>query len=249
MKKARRKRWLPRTTQRAPRAVIPADRRTIIAGLNLRCRADDRGRVSVDALRLRAAILLAAGSGLRVGEVTKLNLRQLLEDPENARWRLASLVYLRPEQAKGRRVGDQQWASSGTIVIGDDARAALRSYVVELKRRGWTSSWPPAADQPLFVAVRRNARSRRPKSQQHGRLAVRTLQYQFRAFQLQCGITTPYHFHDLRHTAMTKCAEVVGGNIRALCDFGRCSAKTATRYLHNFTPEKLAAARNELAFR
>lgn len=239
------KRRKPRT-ERPPRAILPADRRKMLAGLNLRCRPDARGRVVIDALRLRAAVLLSAGSGLRVGEVCKLDLVQFLEDPKEPRWRLMSLVYLRPSQAKGRRVGDHQWASSGTIVIGDDARAALRAYVAELKRRRWID-WPPTPGQPLFIAVRGNGRG--DDDARYPRLSIRTLQHQFKSFQRQCGITTPYHFHDLRHTAMTRCAEVVGGNIRALCDFGRCSTTTAMRYLHNFTPEKLAAARNELAFR
>jgi integrase len=158
-------------------------------------------------------------------------------------------VYLRPAQAKGRRVGTEaeQWSSAGTIVIGDVARAALRAYIVELKRRRWCS-WPPTADQPLFVAVRRNARAKKARKEQHGRLSVRTLQYQWQALQRQSGLPSPYHFHDLRHTAMTRCAEVVGFNLKLLASFGRCSPQTAMRYLQ-FSPAKLAAARNELAFR
>lgn len=216
-----------------------------MAALNLHCRPDERKRVSIDALRLRAAVVFAASAALRIGEITKLNLAQMLEDPSAGRWRLRSLVYLRPSQAKGRKAGPEPWTSAGTIVVSDDARAAMRAYIVELKRRGWTK-WPPTSDQPLFVAKRRNARSR--KRTDHGRLAVRTLQYQWRAFQLRIGLESPYHFHDLRHTAMTRCAEVSNGNTTMVADFGRCDPQTAERYIHR-SPGRLAELRNDLAFR
>lgn len=234
-------------TSRPPRSILPADRKRIVAELHLRCRPGERSRSSFAALRLRAAVLLAAGSGLRVSEVCKLNLAQMLEDPEAARWRLRSLVYLKPSQAKGRRVGEHKWTSAGTIAVSDEARNALRAYIAELKRRGW-SVWPPPAAQPLFVAVRTSPRTRRAAAPVHQRLSIRTLQHQWRTFQRAIGIESTYHFHDLRHTALTRCSELTGGNMKLVAEFGRCDLQTAARYVH-LTPGRLTALRNDLAFR
>lgn len=247
--KGRRRRRPPTRTSRPPRCVLPADRKQIVSALNLHCRPDARNRVSIDALRLRAAVLFAASAALRVSELCRLTIPQLLEDPSAGRWRLRSLVYLRPAQSKGRRVGPkhEQWESSGTIVVSDEARSALRAYIAELKRRGWCT-WPPEPDQPLLVAKRRNARSRKAKKPAYGPLAVRTLQYQWQMFQKRTGIVSPYHFHDLRHTAMTQCAEVTNGNTKMVAEFGRCDPQTAERYIH-FSPARLSELRNELAFR
>lgn len=240
------KRRPPQASLRPPRAILPTDRKRILAALNLHCRPSERGDVSIAALRLRAIVLLAASAGLRISEVCKLNLPQVLEDPSAKRWRLLPLVYLRPAQSKGRRVGDHQWDSAGTIAVTDDARSALRAYMLELRRREWTAV-PPSRDQPLFVALRRNRKSKR-KGQAHGRLAIRSLQYQWQAFQRAIGITSPYHFHDLRHTALTRMAELSHGNTQLVARFGRCDLQTAMRYVH-LPPGKLAEMRNDLAFR
>lgn len=255
----RRKRRTPRPTK-PPRSILPDDRRKIVHELNLICRPaegwkgtesdGERGRPSISALRLRAIVLLAAGGALRLGELCNLNLIQVLDDTTlgSGRWRLRSLVYLRPEQSKGRRVGPEQWDSAGTIAINDDARSALRAYIHEVKRRKWVE-WPPKPDTPLFVAVRGNGRHAASAAHNtHARLSVRTLQWQWGTFQTRAGIVPAYRFHDLRHTAMTKCAEVTNGNVKLIADFGRCDVQTAMRYVH-LTPGQLGSIRNACAFR
>lgn len=237
---------------RPPRAVLPADRKRIVRELNLRCREGDRGSVSLSALRLRAIVLLAAGAALRIGEVCKLNMSQFIDMDGAAdkpstgagRWKLRSLAYLRPEQSKGRRTGPEQWDSAGTIMVSDLARAALRAYLAEAKRRGWVA-WPPAPDTPLFIGVRGNGRSVAGPGRQ--RLSVRTLQDQWHKVQVAAGIERPYVFHSLRHDAMTRCAERCNGNVLMVAAFGRCDVATAMQYVH-LTPQAMQALRNELSF-
>ena len=224
-----------------PRSILPADRKRIVRELNLRCRPGERGTVSFAALRMRAIVLLTGGAALRIAEVCKLDAHQVLEDAKAPRWKLRSLVYVRPEQSKGRRVGDEQWDSAGTILVSDVARSALRAYLAEAKRRGYIA-WPPKKGEPLFVAVRGNWRSGNGRH----RLSVRTLQQQWMLLQHRAGLDTPYHFHCLRHDAMTRACEALNNNVKALAIFGRCSVQTALRYVH-VSPQQLIALRNQLS--
>jgi integrase len=235
-----RARRMPRT-RRPPRALLPADRKRILRELNLRCRPSSRGSVSIAALRLRAIVMLVAGAGLRISEVVRLNAVQVL-DLDAPRMKLRSLAYLRPEQSKGRRTGPEQWDSSGTILISDDARAALRAYVVEARRRQWIS-WPPSKTEPLFISVRGNASTGKGRH----RLSVRTLQDQWHKFQLSAGIESPYVFHSLRHDALTRCSEVTNGNVKVIAEFGRCDVATALHYVH-LGPHSMMQLRNDLSF-
>lgn len=229
--------------QRPPRSVLPADRKKILRQLNLMCRPNDRDGVSLAALRLRAIVMLAAGAALRVSEVCKLNAVQFIDmDQGRGAWKTRSLAYVRPDQSKGRRVGPEQWDSSGTIMLADDTRAALRAYIVEARRRGWIP-WPPAPDDPLFVAVRGNGLAGKGRH----RLSTRTLQWQWRQVQVQAGIDHPYVFHSLRHDAMTRCAERTNGNAKLLADYGRCDVTTAMQYVH-LSPQAMMTLRNDLSF-
>ena len=230
--------------RRAPRSLLPADRKRIVRELNVRCRPSDRGHVSFCALRLRAAVLLAGGSGLRIGELCKLDAAQVIDDVAAPRWKLRSVGYLRPVQSKGRRVGPDQWDSAGTFLVSDDARAALRAYVMEAKRRAYLV-WPPKAGDPLFVSVRGNSKS---GSGRH-RLSVRTLQWQWEAFQRHAGLDAPYHWHCLRHDAMTRCSDATNGNIHIVAAFGRCDVLTAAQYVAHPSPQAMLDLRNQIAMR
>jgi integrase len=242
MTSGRRRRW--RVVERqAPRPLLPDDRRKILRELNLRCRPSDRGVVNFCALRLRAAVLLAADSALRIAEMAKLDAIQVIDDPTAPRWKLRSIGYLRPEQSKGRRVGDDPWDSAGPFLLGDEPRAALRAYLAECKRRQYIP-WPPKPGDPLFVAVRGNGHG----SGRH-RLSVRTLQWQWEEFQARCSLATPYHWHCLRHDAMTRCADATNGNVRIVAAFGRCDVQTAMRYCGPATPATMLELRNKIVLR
>lgn len=240
MTAAKRTKRRPRVA-RPPRPVLPADRKLMVRELNLRCRPGARGAVSIAALRMRAIVLLTACAGLRISEVCKLNAFQFL-DTDGPRWKLRSLAYLRPEQSKGRRVGPEQWDSAGTIMLADEARTALRAYIAEARRREWMS-WPPKRNEPLFVGVRGNGNSGAGRH----RLSPRTLQWQFAEMQKRAGIDHLYHFHCLRHDAMTRCAEKTNGNLVLLADYGRCDVMTAMQYVH-LSPQQMLSLRNELRF-
>jgi integrase len=212
--------------------------------LSVRCRPSDRGHVSFCALRLRAAVLLAGGSGLRIGELCKLDAVQVIDDPSVPRWKLRSVGYLKAAQSKGRRVGPDQWDSAGSFLVSDDARAALRAYLAEAKRREYLA-WPPKPGDALFVSVRGNGKSGAGRH----RLSVRTLQWQWESFQRHAGLDAPYHWHCLRHDAMTRCSLATNGNLKIVAAFGRCDVLTAARYVENPSPQAMLDLRNQVAMR
>jgi integrase len=242
----KRRRWLV-IERGEPRAVLAEDRTKILRELNLRCRPSERGEVSFCALRLRAAVLLAADSALRIGEMLKLDAVQVIDDPSVPRWKLRSVGYVRPEQSKGRRVGEDQWDSSGSFLLGDEPRAALRVYLSEAKRRGYLP-WPPKPGDPLFLSVRGNANTEGPEARR--RLSVRTLQWQWGDFQAHAALPSPYHWHCLRHTAMTACAAATNGNVAVVAAFGRCDVQTAMGYCRAYiTPARMLELRNLITMR
>ena len=231
--------------------MLAEDRRKVLRELNLRCRPSERGEVSFCALRLRAAVLLAADSALRIGEMCALDAVQVIDDPAVPRWRLRSVGYIRPEQSKGRRVGPDQWDSAGSFLLGDEPRAALRAYLLEAKRRQYLP-WPPKSGDPLFVSVRGNGNGNGKDHPEDARqrLSVRTLQWQWGDFQQHAALPSPYHWHCLRHTAMTACAEATNGNVAIVAAFGRCDVKTAMRYCRAYlTPQRMLELRNQIQLR
>jgi integrase len=206
-----------------PRSIAPADRERIYRTASVWA---DTG--SFTALRTRALTLLAWGSGLRLNECCSLNVVQLLErEPANTkRWRLSSLAYLKTKQAKGRRVGTRQWTSAGTFVVTKPARHALRAYIRAARARGWMQ-WPPTPTTPLFLVSCGNG------ERAHSRLGRRAAQHCWHVLQRRALVVNLYRFHDLRHDALTRVAEVSGGDAFQVATFGRCDAKTALRYVHN----------------
>lgn len=175
-------------------------------------------------LRTRAIVELAMSSALRLKECCALNTAQILEEP--GRLSIRTVAYLRAPQSKGRRQGvGQRWDSAGSFMLASAARAALRTYLAEAKRREWMA-WPPKPDDPLFIGVRARGVSG------HGRVSHRIVQHQFLRLQRELGIPEPYMFHELRHDALTRFASAAGGNPYKLAAYGRCHIKTATRYVH-----------------
>jgi site-specific recombinase XerC len=140
-------------------------------------------------------------------------------------------------------VGEDQWDSSGTILIGDSPRAALRAYLAECKRREYLS-WPPKPGDSLFCSVRGNSHG-----QGRHRLSVRTLQWQWDEFQTKAGLATPYHWHCLRHDAMFRCAEATNGNVLIVAAFGRCDVKTALQYCGPPSSAAMLELRNKIVLR
>jgi len=118
---------------------------------------------------------LALGTGLRLAEIVGLNVRDVYT-PEG---RPRNRVRLRPEIAKGGRVGD--------VFLPDALLAKFR----RLWRHKATRREGLQPDAPLFC------------SQSRTRISPRRVQFAFRTWQTKGGFDRLYPFHALRHTAVT----------------------------------------------
>jgi site-specific recombinase XerC len=238
-----------------PRTLEPEHRVRIRRQLKLEA---DAGRFN--ALRNRALYLLAWGSALRLKEVLALTVGQVLEleqpqprrrvlqrrsngahvgrleAPARVRWRVRSKTYLRVQQAKGGAAGAdvdgrpsvRRWTSAGNIVITSTARRALSAYVKHAVKAG---ALRLEQDAPVWV--------RRKTAEP---IRKRTLQDQWHGLQLRAGIELEqhYHFHCLRHDALTLFARACRYDVFQIAAFGRCDPYTAQRYVHA-EPRRLAA--------
>lgn len=208
------------------RAVDEADRAKLLATLTQWAAAR-----SFYALRTRALVLLAWGSALRLSECLKLDIEQVLEDPNLRKLgRLRGTAYVRGEQAKGRRKGPRRWNSAGAFVITKPARVALREYLIECVRRGWLTL-PAPKGTALFLTIK--GRVAKGARVQRGRLGKRAAQHSWTALQKRARISETYRFHDLRHDALTRVGDVSSGNVFKVAQFGRLKdIRTAQRYVH-----------------
>jgi integrase len=220
---------------KSPRPIVPQDLRRLLSVANEWCRGG-----SFTALRTRALIALALGSGLRLKELCALELGQVLELEGKRRWRLRGTAYLRAPQSKGRRVGSK-WDSAGSFVLTKPARVALRAYLREVQRRGWLEV--SAGKGPLFLTLKGRGCAG------HKRLSRRAAQHSWQLLQRRATLPELYSFHSLRHTAITRFADACGGHVFKTASYGRIHASTAMLYVHS-SPVKIAelaelAARGE----
>ncbi|HKU37327.1 MAG TPA: site-specific integrase [Polyangiales bacterium] len=223
----------------APKTIAPADRKALQRQLKLEA---DSGRVIP--LRNRALFLLTWSSALRLSEVLALSIGQVLDVATVAaprslagkvRWRVRSSTYVKVSQAKGGKVVDangrgasvRTWTSAGTVVIPARARRAIGAYVRAAVKVGALQL--AAGDAPLWV---------QPSTGRQ--LQPRTIQYQWTGLQRRAGCSELYHFHCLRHDALTRFAAACGGQVFQVAAFGRCDPYTAQRYVH-VEPRRLAA--------
>lgn len=224
----------------APKTIAPADRKALQRQLKLEA---DSGRVIP--LRNRALFLLTWSSGLRLAEVLALTVGQVLElglarqrasKKAVLRWRVRSSTYVKVSQAKGGKVVDHSgngasvrtWTSAGTVVIPARARRAIAAYVRAALRVGALQLEQLGGAGPLWV---------QPSTGRQ--LQPRTIQYQWTGLQRRAGCSELYHFHCLRHDALTRFAAACGGNVFQVAAFGRCDPYTAQRYVH-VEPRRLA---------
>jgi integrase len=118
---------------------------------------------------------IALGTGLRLAEIVGLNVGDLFFPDGTPRTR----VRLRPEIAKGGRVGD----------------LFLPAALIPKLRRAWRFKYGAgeslAPKAPLFC------------NQAGGRISKRRVQIIFRNWQVCAGFGRIYNFHALRHTAVT----------------------------------------------
>src|SRR6267142_833797 len=118
---------------------------------------------------------LALGTGLRLSEIVGLNVGDVYT-PEG---RPRNRVRLRPEIAKGGRVGD--------VFLPDALLVKFRRFC----RHKATKREGLQPEDPLFC------------SQSRTRISPRRVQFAFRTWQTKAGFDRLYPFHALRHTAVT----------------------------------------------
>lgn len=216
-----------RPGNRAGRVMLEAHRRALLDQIE---GAAARERFS--AIRARALYALAWSSALRLSECLSLDVGDVIDPSKKGSARIVTTFYLPPHKAKGGAAGD--------VVISRATRDAIRHYVNELLERGLLDFFDPTwRTEALFVAGRG-----RGAEGGGGRLPKRAAQADFTRWQRLAQIAPPYRWHDLRHTAITRFAELVGGDAYKVASFARHKdVRTSLRYAH---ASGIAAAANEL---
>lgn len=228
----------PTRGNRPGRPIAERDRRALLEELDA---WSLRGRYA--AIRDRALYVLCLTTGIRLAEALRLDLEDVIERAAGKRPRIASQFYLTREKAKGEpksatRTG---YTSARSIYLTEPARRAIRAYIEDGARRGWIPCSPWRG--PLFVTVKQRAAAG------HVRLAKRTAQAHFRAWQERARIADPYRFHDLRHTALSRLADASNGDVHTVAVLAGHSSPAQTMHYLHAAPEKLAALAEKAAKR
>jgi integrase/recombinase XerC len=122
-----------------------------------------------------ALMTLALGTGLRLRELVGLNVGDVATKSGEVAWK----VHLPKGITKGRR--------GGVAFLSEKVRSALADHLASKRVIGFSMT----QKTPLF------------QSSQSRRLSTRRVQVIFVHWQLVAGFERPYHFHALRHTAIT----------------------------------------------
>jgi len=134
------------------------------------------GAVAREGSRRDLALLtLALGTGLRLRELVGLNVGDVATKSGEVAWK----VVLPNGITKGRR--------GGVAFLSERVRSAVADHLAS--KRVIDESMAQKA--PLFVSI------------QFHRISLRRVQIIFRKWQATAGIERVYHFHALRHTAIT----------------------------------------------
>ena len=141
-------------------------------------RAEQRAILRATASNPREHLIysLALGTGLRLAEIVGMNLG----DVYTTEGRPRSRVRLRPEIAKGGRVGD--------VFLPDALLLKFRRFW----RHKATRREGLQLGDTLFC------------SQSRARISPRRVQFAFRTWQTKAGFDRLYPFHGVRHTAVTE---------------------------------------------
>jgi len=122
-----------------------------------------------------ALLTLALGTGLRLSELVGLNVGDVTTKSGEVAWK----VHLPKGITKGRR--------GGVAFLPEKVRSVLADHLASKRVIGLSM----AQKAPLF------------QSSQTRRLSLRRVQVIFVHWQRVAGFERPYHFHALRHTAIT----------------------------------------------
>ncbi len=173
-----------------------------------------------DDLRDHLLFSVALGTGLRVSEITALDVRDV------ANGKGAKGVWtLRAECTKGGK--------GGTIALPD----RLRRKVSRLLNWKVEHGEPVTPDAPLFVS-RGGGRAGKAGG---GRLSVRAVQHLFETWQRRCGFDRRLRFHALRHSFATNLWRLSRDLrlVQAACQ--HASSSTTSIYAHPVVDDVLVS--------
>lgn len=159
-------------------------------------------------LRDQAMLELLYSSGLRLSELTSLDVRHFDEAGER------SPSWLDLAQAEVTVLG--KGGKRRTVPVGAAARAALREWLAERER--WLALHPGGDPRPLFLAASGR------------RLANRTVQVRLKRLAQRRGVPADVHPHVLRHSFASHLLQS-SGDLRAVQELlGHSSIATTQVY-------------------
>jgi len=159
-----------------------------------------------DGYRDHMIFSIALGTGLREHEILALDIGDVFDAAGNARRR----VQLRVFKRSNPDLLAQQVILPGTV------RAKLEKFYRWKRQEGQ----PLAEDAPLFMSRKNN------------RLSARQVRHAFKQWQERAGFDRSFHFHSLRHCAITSIYEGTK-NILIAQRFARHKSILSTQiYMH-----------------
>jgi len=195
----------PRASKRLPKALSPDQAASLMAG------GDDDG--GFESLRDAAMLELFYSSGLRLSELTSLDVRYFDASPGDGG---------APASASWYSAGESEVTVTGkggrrrTVPVGGPAREALSRWLSA--RDGFLAAHPGADSRPLFLAASGR------------RLANRTVQARLRRLAIERGIPANVHPHVLRHSFASHLLQS-SGDLRAVQELlGHASIATTQIY-------------------
>jgi integrase/recombinase XerC len=207
----------PKAGRRLPKALSPDQAMRLVddgeaaraAGAPAAGRpATGGGDAPFEALRDQAMLELFYSSGLRLSELTSLDVRPFDAPPAR------SLGWLDLAEAEVTVTG--KGGKRRTVPVGGAAAAALQAWLVERAR--WLALHPAADQRPLFLSARGR------------RLANRTVQARLARLARIRGVPADVHPHVLRHSFASHLLQS-SGDLRAVQELlGHASIATTQVY-------------------
>ena len=193
----------PRVGKRLPKALSPDQALSLV-----QAPAEVPGEDRFETLRDQAMLELLYSSGLRLSELTSLDVRHFGDAGERSR------SWLDLAEAEVTVLG--KGGKRRTVPVGGPALAALRGWLVERER--WLLAHPAADPRPLFLSALGR------------RLANRTVQVRLKRLAQRRGVPADVHPHVLRHSFASHLLQS-SGDLRAVQELlGHSSIATTQVY-------------------